>query len=678
MKRSAFISAFLLSAASLASAAVGDSVDTSLYVADGVIMSTQVDGSLVVNRADSTRFYDSTKGNEWVKKTASDSLFCWSHAASNSIQYWQSYYGVFAKPQSGSYYTDDGSLRYNQASMPLPYGRIGTESTKTIEADGTYSDTSVQIPDPNRLDVARDMYYSITNNLNSGTFKAAAEWFFTSQSDLHSGSDSFYFNSPSGPNGYVNCGGYYKNYFGNPLSEDAYNEENITKQSLSYTTVYSEFIEGLSDTNNSTNGAPFINNDIGAVKDILLAGFGITDGKQTQAGNIPVIGVWNENNSGHFITCYGFTLDENGNLESILIADSDDAQGADAISNINQYYIASTGNAEDGKILLYEDKGLSKRWGTYYIGEVSYINTPEVLKNMLAEYSDTTSEAQVWNGAGSEWGKQTATTEALPTEATGWDINVNGSNIAAEHQGYYHTYATEGRAVLFDDHAAEGKRTVTICGEVAASLITVAAEGYVFQKAESGGSIAVGADLALVNGATLDSRVALNVRDLTLEGNTTIKSGAAIVVTGDFLAALAPQAATFAAVRSTVTPQATVNASLDLRQADSVTLETSVNMNGNNLYIADAFKLVLNMVEDEVIPCFTNIGELYVGDAQQDSFSRNIQVYLNGAETPTEDYLLVYDSALSTLSLMLSIPEPGTATLGLLALATMAARRRRS
>ena len=180
--------------------------------------------------------------------------------------------------------------------------------------------------------------------------------------------------------------------------------------------------------------------------------------------------------------------------------------------------------------------------------------------------------------------------------------------------------------------------------------------------------------MALVNGASLDSSVALNVNNLKLEGGTTIKSDAAIVVTGDFLAALAPQAATFAAVRSTVTPQATVNAPLDLRQADSVTLETSVNMNGNDLYIADDFKLVLNMVEDEVIPCFTNIGELYIGDTN----SRNIQVYLNGAETPTEDYLLVYDSALSTLSLMLSIPEPTTATLGLLALAAMAARRRRS
>jgi len=183
--------------------------------------------------------------------------------------------------------------------------------------------------------------------------------------------------------------------------------------------------------------------------------------------------------------------------------------------------------------------------------------------------------------------------------------------------------------------------------------------------------------LALVNGATLDSSVVLNVRDLTLEGNTTIKSDAAIVVTGDFLAALAPQAATFAAVRSTVTPQATVNATLDLRQADSVTLETSVNMNGNNLYIADTFKLVLNMVEDEVIPCFTNIGELYIGDTKQDSFQTATQVYFGGDANNPVDYFLVYDSALSTLSLMQSIPEPTTATLSLLALAAMAARRRR-
>ncbi len=634
MKKTLFLTALLGSATAL-HAAVGDTVNPYQgFVADGV--NVNMNSGILQEFSDdnikaSTRFYDSTKG--WVAGIGGDSSMCWAHTASNMIQYWQSYYGVFYKAKEGK---------------TLPYG---SDYTRTIYKSALNSANNISITDPMRLNVMKALKDSGFQN-GVGEVSSGTNWFFT-WTDTSA------------------KGGFYYEYFGSMTS-------GALSQPTTATTTEIKSLQNL--------------------KSALLPALGITENNgtytQTESGLIAHLNA-TIGDSSHTLTCYGFTTHTDGSIKSVLIADSDDnqlnnsSQQADRTNayvgenkswypKLTQLFIKVEAN---GNLALYKDEACETAFITdysYYINGVTQINTPEVLKNMLAEYSDTANEAQVWNGAGSEWGKQTATTEALPTEATGWDINVNGSNIAAEHQGYYHTYATEGRAVLFDDHAAEGKRTVTICGEVAASLITVAAEGYVFQKAESGGSIAVGADLALVNGATLDSRVALNVRDLTLEGNTTIKSGAAIVVTGDFLAALAPQAATFAAVRSTVTPQATVNASLDLRQADSVTLETSVNMNGNNLYIADAFKLVLNMVEDEVIPCFTNIGELYVGDAQQDSFSRNIQVYLNGAETPTEDYLLVYDSALSTLSLMLSIPEPGTATLGLLALATMAARRRRS
>lgn len=75
-----------------------------------------------------------------------------------------------------------------------------------------------------------------------------------------------------------------------------------------------------------------------------------------------------------------------------------------------------------------------------------------------------------------------ANVEELPTASTGWDINVDGEAIAEENRGYYHTYATEGRRVLFDDHASEGQRSVTIEGSVAASHIDVAAAGYEFKS----------------------------------------------------------------------------------------------------------------------------------------------------------------------------------------------------
>jgi len=628
MKKTLFLTALLCSATAL-HAAVGDTVnlvvpdDYSLngFIADGVKGTNGYfyGGEFTSDVKTTTRFYDSTKG--WAREDKdSDTQMCWAHTASNMIQYWQSYYGVFYKGNFGE----------------LPYG---SDYTRTLQSPMA-GVSSTTIVDPMRLNVAHKILNHYQYN-DAGYVYDAINYYFTWVED---------------------DGGYFSEYYGSVRA----GQSNYDGQTSTVTEITS-----LSSFTNA-----------------LLPALGISKNgntyTQTEAGLIAHLNISDGENS-HTLTCYGMTLDTNGNVKTVVYADSDDNRLNTVYAN-GRVPVLSTAyvSEENGNIYLYKKDATSGELvkiypsANYYVGGVTQINTPEVLKNMLAEYSDTTGEAQVWNGAGSEWGKQTATTEALPTEATGWDINVNGSNIAAEHQGYYHTYATEGRAVLFDDHAAEDKRTVTICGEVAASLITVAAEGYVFQAADSGGSIAAEADLALVNGATLDSSVVLNVRDLTLEGNTTIKSDAAIVVTGDFLAALAPQAATFAAVRSTVTPQATVNAPLDLRQADSVTLETSVNMNGNNLYIADAFKLVLNMVEDEVIPCFTNIGELYIGDTKQDSFQTATQVYFGGDANNPVDYFLVYDSALSTLSLMLSIPEPTTATLGLLALAAMAARRRRS
>ncbi|MBR7109889.1 MAG: hypothetical protein IKC90_07600, partial [Akkermansia sp.] len=427
-------------------------------------------------------------------------------------------------------------------------------------------------------------------------------------------------------------------------------------------------IEALGDKNNSTTGSPFKNTDLNAVKNLILKGFGIENGKQAQSGLLPLIGLWNDVGTGHFITCYGFTTDSDGNLESILIADSDD--NITGASNISQRYVA----IENEKIVLYKDKNLSSRWSSYYIGEVSYINTPQVLQNMLAEYRDVSNEAQVWNGHSGVWEQQTATTEALPTESTGWDIHVNGSNIDSEHHGYYHTYATDGRAVLFDDHAVDANRKITINGTVSASLIEVAATDYEF-KAGKNAALAAGADMLIRQAATLHSELALNLANLTLEAGASLSSSKEpIVVTGTFMASL--QAATTFSLKNAVTVPARVNAHLDLSAAKQIILETSVSLNNQTLTLAEGQTITLSSV-DENLPFFTDINQLIIGGKQiaegTDLGDHLVFISPENKEYTNISFIYQNDSIMAA-----SIPEPTTATLSLLALAALATCRRRA
>ncbi len=690
MKRSAFISIFLLTASSITSAAVVNSGDSSLYIADGVSIYWQ-GANMQTDLKNSTRFYDSTKGAEWTSTdqygNTSDYLMCWTHASSNVIQYWQSYYGVFAKPQQGVYYNANGTMQGipggypspTLVEMPLPYGKIGTEPASYGSAE--------TVSDGKQLAVARDMYYNMNKEL-AGTFKAAAEWFFRGQTDLQNSGGTYYVN-----NQYT--GGYYKNYYSAPPAADAY-EDPTSLTGLSYTTVYSEYIEGLGEINNSTTGTFFENTDLSQVKSILLQALGFDEnGEQTEQGKLAYLGVWhkvgdNEKPTGHMVTCYGFTTKENGTIKSLIISDSDDgsfydAQGIEQTSLAKEVFV----NIEDDRIKLYDDEACSNYWQAtttgYYLGEISYLNTPEVLKNMLSEYSDTANEAQVWNGMSSEWRAQTVTTEALPTAATGWDINVNGDNIAGEHQGYYHTYALEGRNVEFGEHADANNRTVTVTGTVHARNITVSAAGYEFKAGEDAAIAGAGegekANLTITSGASLSSEVQLNLGDLTLENGAELSSDKVIEVHGAFLVKL-QEAATFGLARAAVTPEASVNADLDLRDATSITLNAVVNMNNHNLILSADTPITLSLNEvDGSIIFFTNIAELSIADGEVTTVvaeGANLTQYFSNITTADgrdlSGYQVIYSSG--TLSMTL-VPEPTTATLSLLALAALATRRRR-
>lgn len=626
MKKTLFLSA-LLSMLPHLHAAVGDTLDlTQGFVAEGVDATFASGGMTFDNTAlkTSTRFYDSTKGwSEIINNSAGDSYMCWAHTAGNLLQYWQSYYGVFYKGNYGE----------------LPYG---TDYKRTINPN---IGASYIITDPMRLNTTKHLITVGFNLKDTGGY-------------VYEGIDYYFCRHQSG-------GGYYSEYFG------AFNTgDSIPSGQTSTVTV----------VNSQENLTP-----------ALLSALGITkqgDGtyKQTEAGLIAHLNVGADVGStfsAHTLTCYGLTLDETGNIKSIIYADSDNYKlnGIAISEGIGSQYTGGLPSMEqayvkivNGKVMLYTDAACTTplTYGTsnhYYLGAVTQINTPEVLQNMLAEYSDVANEAQVWNGKGTAWEQQTATTDELPTESTGWDVHVNGANIATEHHGHYHTYSTNGRAVRFDEHA--DNRTVTINGTVAASSIEVAAAGYTFKAGENA-SIQAGADLTLRSMASLNSELALQLNNLTLESGTVLAAASPITVKGNFLVTLKQEASV--SLLAAATPGVAINADLNLSEANSVSLETTVDLMNHTLTLREGQSIVVNGM-DGTSPLFANIGTLYINGqaiSEGSDLSEHL-VFLSQDGSELTDIDAVYRDG----AIWVSIPEPTTATLSLLALAALSTRRRR-
>ena len=658
MKRSLFLACFCL-AASAGVAAVGDSIDPSgkvVYHVDGIKMSTYYGSASCsyasVVQAESTRLYDSNKGGPWTGSysdgTEYDSLMCWTHVASNAIQYWQDVYGVFYKDTGNKTATRSDSAR------ELPNGYIGMEN---IYESGSY----VDVNNARELNIAKAFYNSWKNA--GGSFDDAVEWFFKADSannpwdangrwtyaNPHPGKDydsSFSCGTP---------GGFYSEYFGNGNSNrDAF----VTISAASQTSAA-----------NST----FAYNDREAIKQALLAGLGFTkqeDGTyvQTQEGMTAALSL-----SGHVLNCYGFTTDANGTLNTVLIADGDNGT-----TRLQELLIKEV----NGKLVLYRSNTSAYINSSTYIDGVSYINTPEVLQNMLKEYRSL-DEAAVWNGMATNgsWETQVDVVDSqIADEKTGWDVLVNGDNIDAKHHDYYHGYALEGRKVRFDDHADVNNRRVTINGTVNTPHIEIAAAGYEFVKGTDG-AIAAGADLVILSGADLHSGVELNLENLALEfgaGLSVEEAAGCITVAGEFRVESPDMA--MLSMRSTTLTAVSIGADLDLTDATAVVLEGSVDMNGHRLLLNKDATITLNLdsTTGDYIPFFTNVGMLEIEGIGLIERGTNLTELLNviymGNTAPGDTIQLVYTD---TGDFTLLIPEPATATLSLLALAGLAARRRR-
>lgn len=659
MKRSHSLACFCL-AASSAIAAVGDSIDPSgkvIYHVDGITMSATYGTAswnyTSVVQAESTRLYDSNKGGPWTGSysngTEYDSLMCWTHVATNSIQYWQDVYGVFYKDSGNMNATGSGSAR------ELPNGYMGQEN---IYEGGS----NVDVNNARELNIAESFYNSWKNT--GGSFGDAADWFFKADSTTNpwsaNGQWTYAAPHPGKDNdASFSCGtpgGYYSEYFGNGNSDrDAFVTINAASQT-------------------SAANSTFAYNDREALKQALLAGLGFTqqdDGSyvQTQEGMVAALSL-----SGHVLNCYGFTTDENGTLNTVLIADGDNGT-----TRLQELLIREV----NGKLVLYRSNSAAYINTSTYIDGVSYINTPEVLQNMLKEYRSL-DEAAVWNGKGTNgsWETQVDVIDSnLADETTGWDVLVNGDDIDTQHHDYYHGYALEGRKVRFDDHAAAGNRRVTINGTVSTPHIEIAAEGYEFVKGTDG-AIAPGADMVIRSGASLHSGVELNLNILSLEHGARLSMEDAvgcITVSGEFH--VTGPAVSPLTMHSSPLPAASIDADLDLTAASLVSLDGTVDMNDHSLLLGRNTTLTLNFdtAIGDITPLFTHVGMLEIegiGRIESDTdLTETLNFTFTGNTIPLDSCQILYTNT-GTLALLI-VPEPATTTLSLLGICSQVLRRRR-
>ena len=304
-----------------------------------------------------------------------DDKTSWYHATANVIQYWQSYYGVFAQ---------------NAATMPYGY---------------TYDPANQQLLGGTQsLNVGMYFYDNWTNA--GGDFAMAARWYLTND-HTYTNVDEETLSKLKVPGTEA---GYFAPYFASGkdpvVVQDAYSQESLDAA------IVDAF--GLSAVEGKENTYT-----------------------QSTPGQIAFIGISCEEAS-TALTCYGFKTDEKGNVSSLMLAASDDAAyqmievyvkeviDDDGSSSVRLYKDAACTE-------LWERGGK----GNWYLDAVSYIDTPEVLVNMYNEYNDSdltwTGGSSIWKQEADDKSLYT-----LPDSTSGWTAHAgSGTEFAGEYAAYF-------------------------------------------------------------------------------------------------------------------------------------------------------------------------------------------------------------------------------------------------
>ena len=293
---------------------------------------------------------DASKGlsPEAFAQLVGDENGCWYNADSNVLQYWQDHY-KFALKQGGA---PDG---YTYSPTQLE------------ELGGTQS---LQI----------DMLFYQYAKPSGGTYNSGFDW-----------------------------------YLGGTLDNDAFREDAAGKAGF-----YTKYYSGQTTCTNKNFYVPLPDGkgtetyrSMTTAAEQFIAAFGLqTDDQgnlvQVVDGQIAALSLRSGTDMGHEITCYGFTLNSNNELESVYIADNQDGQ-----YRIEQVFLQLDENQVD--IHMYADRECKIKWEasgfTWKLLEITSINTLDKLRE---EYN-THRAALEKNAADMDWGTDTGRIVQLTT-----------------------------------------------------------------------------------------------------------------------------------------------------------------------------------------------------------------------------------------------------------------------
>lgn len=413
------------------------------------------------------------------------------------------------------------------------------------------------------------------------------------------------------------------------------------------------FNEGAPTSFKTTNGYIGLS-DIG--RDFAEGmGYELINGEwvQTVKGQIGSLSVSIAGIGDHAITCYGFELDEAGNLASITYANSDDSSYAlhtrsVAYNSSLQGFTLSTDNDEDGT-----------GGNTWTLYSYEFIRTPDNLVKLREAYDS----ALRWNGSG-------------------WQT----SNGTAQQY-------SAGDSLVFDDTAAASAEGNTIKAQVSdqvtAPLMVIdnSEKDYEISTVSSG-SISV-TDMLLKMGSGTATVSGVNATKLNIQGGSLILTGKedALALTeliiGDG-ASLSVSVNDSLAVNDEAT--VTLGADSLARFGIGSSLNANLVLNGTELTLADGGLLlgssltlyggnILDTTLGETTILMTGVDSLFLGNSQVFSLAAgtvDAADYFSNLEEGS--YSLCYQG--TTLSLQ-QIPEPSTVATTLLASALLLTRRRR-
>ncbi len=202
--------------------------------------------------------------------------------------------------------------------------------------------------------------------------------------------------------------------------------------------------------------------DMDKVTSGILESFGLVrqEGgtlKPVEQGLIPTLSAGN-NSAAHALTCYGFTLGADGMVNSLYIADSDDAK-----YRIEHIYLKVEETGGYQRLLMFEDEACTKGWHTdglfkWGITGIYHINTPDQLKEMYNTLHDRDTPME-WTGETEYWSTDTT---------LGWNVKIG--------DGTYTSGYENGHPVLFTDAAYEFRNYVK--GDVNTPLMEVVNDDY--------------------------------------------------------------------------------------------------------------------------------------------------------------------------------------------------------